>query len=90
MQRHWKELGDYGTLGLELALSVLVGLLGGQWLDRQIGTGPWLTLLGFGFGVMAGFRSLWRALQRANRAAERADEEELEARRRYHGRGPEP
>lgn len=90
MQHHWKEIGGYGTLGLEIALSVLVGLLGGQWLDGRLGTGPWLTLLGACFGVATGFRFLWRALRRANREAARADEEEREERRRYHARGPRP
>ncbi len=90
MQHHWKELGSYGTLGLELALSVLFGLLGGQWLDGKLGTGPWLALFGFGFGVAAGFRALWRALRRANREADLADEEEREERRRYHARGRRP
>lgn len=87
MQKYWKELGKHGTLGLEFALSVLVGLFGGRWLDGWLGTGPWLSVCGFGFGVAAGFRALWRALQQANRDAARADEEEREARRRYHQRG---
>jgi ATP synthase protein I len=84
VQHHWKDIGSYGTVGLELALSVLFGLLGGQWLDGKLGTEPWLAGLGFGFGVAAGFRALWRALLRANRDADRLDAEEREARRRYH------
>ena len=29
MQQDWKALGNYGTLGMEIALSVVVGLFGG-------------------------------------------------------------
>lgn len=84
MHNHWKGLGRYSTVGLELALSVLIGLFGGQWLDEKLGTGGWLTFLGLALGVTAGFRSLWQQLQRANRDAERQEREERERRERYH------
>lgn len=81
-----KGLGTYGTVGLEFALSVLFGLFGGQWLDKKLGTAPWLTLIGLGFGMAAGIRSLWRALQAAQREIEEEDRLELEARKKYHER----
>ena len=84
MQQHWKGVGAYATVGLELGLSILVGLYGGWWLDKKLGSGPWLTLVGLGFGIAAGFRALWRALQQANRDADRMDRQEREARERYH------
>jgi F0F1-type ATP synthase assembly protein I len=84
VQQHWKGLGTYGTVGLELALSVFVGLFGGQWLDRRFGTEPWLTLLGLAFGAAAGFRSLWRALDKMNREAEKEEARARELRRKYH------
>ena len=86
MQHHWKGLGIYGTVGIEFVLSVLVGIWGGQWLDGRFGTEPWFMVVGFGFGVAAGFRGLWRALARANRELERQEQREREKRRRYHER----
>ncbi len=86
MQQHWKGLGTYGSIGLELAISVFVGLLGGYWLDGKLGSEPWLTLVGLGVGAAAGFRSLWRATQKMNRQAEREDERAREERRKYHER----
>lgn len=83
MQQHWKSAGAYSTLGLEIALSVIVGLLFGQWLDKKFQTGGWLTALWFVFGLVAGGRALYRALQRANREAEREEREAEEARRKY-------
>ncbi len=40
-------------LGLTLAITVLVGLGVGYWLDDRLGTRPWLLLLGacLGFGA---------------------------------------
>jgi ATP synthase protein I len=73
VQQYWKGVGRYGTVGLEFALSVLLGLFVGQWLDKRFHTHGILTLVGFGYGLAAGGRAIWRALKRANREAE--DEE---------------
>lgn len=83
MQHYWKGLGSYGTVGLEFALSVIVGLLAGQWLDKKLGTDGWLTFIGLAYGIAAGGRALYRALQRANREAEELDRKEREARKQY-------
>lgn len=82
MKQNWKGLGTYGTVGLELALSVLLGLFVGSWLDRKLGT-RWIALVGFGFGLAAGVRTLWRAVRQANQDAERMDREEREARKKF-------
>jgi ATP synthase protein I len=60
------------SVGLELGISVLVGLLIGMFLDRELGTTPWLMLLWLGFGFAAGFRGVLRAVRRADREAETA------------------
>jgi ATP synthase protein I len=58
------------SVGLELGLSVAIGLLIGIYMDRWLGTEPWLMLLWLAFGVFAGFRGVFRAVARADRAAE--------------------
>ncbi len=58
------------SVGLELGLSVIIGLLIGYFLDQKLGTQPWLMLLMLGFGLVAGFRGVLRAVKRAERAAE--------------------
>ena len=60
MQHSWKELGSFGTVGLELALSVLFGLFAGRWIDRKLDTANWFTFLGLGFGIAAGCRAVGR------------------------------
>jgi len=62
----------FSTVGLELGISVLLGLFVGQWLDRRLGTEPWLLLLFLGFGMVAGFRSVFRLLRDLN-AGERQE-----------------
>jgi len=57
------------SVGLELGLSVAIGLLIGWWLDQHLGTQPWLMLLWLVFGLAAGFRGVVRAVKRADRAA---------------------
>lgn len=84
MQQHWKGIGSYGTVGLEFALSVLFGLAVGHWLDEKVEAGGWLTVIGFGFGLAAGARAIYRALLRANKEAEEAERQDQEARRKYH------
>jgi len=54
----------FSSMGLELGLSVLVGLFIGQWLDKRFGTAPWLLLLFLIFGMVAGFRSIFRLLKK--------------------------
>jgi ATP synthase protein I len=79
VQEDWKSVGSYGTVGLEFAVSVLVGFAGGRWLDRYLGTDPWFLIIASTFGLMTGARFLWRALKRANQEADAAAEKEQAA-----------
>lgn len=83
MQQDWKGLGGPGTLGIEIALSVAVGLLGGSWLDKKFGTAPWLTVIGLGYGLAAAGRALYRALKDARRELEALEKKEAEERKRF-------
>lgn len=55
-------LGPYAGIGMVLFVSVLGGTVGGIFLDRWLGSTPWLTLLGIFLGMGAGFVSLFRTL----------------------------
>jgi ATP synthase protein I len=50
--------------GLEFALCVLLGVAFGYYLDRWLGTEPWLLLVFMGFGFAAGLRVLLRVSKR--------------------------
>jgi F0F1-type ATP synthase assembly protein I len=84
VQQHWKSIASYSTVGLEFAGSVLFGLFFGRWLDGRFGTGQVLTFVGLGIGMLAGYRTVWRALKLANREAEREEQAEKESRKQFH------
>ncbi len=63
------------SVGLELGISVIIGMLFGYWLDRKIGTEPWMMILFLVLGLVAGMRGVIRAVQRSDRAAARDAEE---------------
>ena len=67
----FRELGKYSALGLEMALSVVIGMGIGYYLDRWLGTGPWLMIVWIGLGFAAGVRSLYRAAVRSGKDLER-------------------
>jgi ATP synthase protein I len=75
-----KGLGDFGTVGLELVISILAGFFGGRWLDGKLGTHGWFALIGFVLGTIAGFRSLYRAAVKMRKETEAEDERERRAR----------
>jgi ATP synthase protein I len=58
-----------------MALSVVIGLGIGYYLDKWLGTAPWLMILWMGFGFAAGVRSLYRAAVRSGKDIEKDEEE---------------
>ncbi len=69
--------GKYAGLGLQFALSILLFLYVGQWVDRRVGTRGVFAVLGAFLGFGAAFYSIYRSLM-----ADQRREEEAEARRR--------
>ncbi len=57
-----REIGPYIDLGMSMAVSMTVGVLGGLWLDKKIHTTPLFLLIGFFFGATAGFWSIYRTV----------------------------
>lgn len=70
----YRELGKYSALGLEMAMSVIIGLAIGYYLDKWLGTTPWLTVIWIGLGFAAGVRSLYRAALRSEKDLEKDEE----------------
>lgn len=61
------------SVGIELAVSVILPTLLGSWLDAKAGTGPWLMIALLVLGFVAGLRGVMRAVKRFDREAAREE-----------------
>lgn len=67
-------VGRVGAVGAELVAAILLGWLGGRWLDGWLGTG-WIQWLGLVLGLAAGFLSLSRLARRLRRELDAPSDE---------------
>ena len=49
------------SVGIALVMSTVIGLAGGYYADRWLGTAPWLAMIGLGVAIAAGFVNLFRS-----------------------------
>lgn len=61
-----KGLAFAARVGMELVVATMLGTFLGYLLDRYLGTKPWLLVLGVVVGAIAGFRNVYRTVQRMN------------------------
>jgi ATP synthase protein I len=62
----------YAGLGLQFALSIVLFLFVGKWLDAKLGTSPWLLVAGVFLGATAGFYSIYHRLMADQRKEDEA------------------
>jgi ATP synthase protein I len=55
------EFAPYLTLGLQLAIAVILFFFIGRWLDGVFGTSPWLMIVGLLLGTIGGFVQFFRS-----------------------------
>jgi ATP synthase protein I len=51
---------DAGTIGIQLVVSTFIGLGMGYYLDKWLGTEPWMLLIFLILGIVAGFQNVYR------------------------------
>jgi F0F1-type ATP synthase assembly protein I len=56
------EFAPYLTLGIQLAIAVVVFFFLGRWLDDMFGTSPWLMIAGLVVGTAGGFIQFFRTV----------------------------
>lgn len=59
-----RTLGALSAVGISFVLAIAIGVGGGIWLDRQLGTSPWLLFLGLILGFTAGVVNIYKATRR--------------------------
>jgi ATP synthase protein I len=72
-KKMWGVAASTGAVGLEIAVAIGIGYLGGQYLDRRLGVAPWLTWVGFAAGVGAGIKALMRVVRSYQKSLEEED-----------------
>ncbi|MDT9546540.1 MAG: AtpZ/AtpI family protein [Chlorobium sp.] len=65
--RSVRALSDYIGLGVQIAASFAFFVMLGYWADLQLGTSPWLFLLGVILGMVGMGLVLMKVLKSANR-----------------------
>ncbi len=70
-QRMWELAGKYSARGIELVIALVLPTLVGVYLDRRLGTTPWLLLAGLVVGIGAGSRAIMHVVKLARRDDER-------------------
>ncbi len=53
------------TVGISMVIATVIGLFIGIWLDKRLGTTPWLTGIFLLVGIIAGFRNLFYYVKRS-------------------------
>jgi F0F1-type ATP synthase assembly protein I len=69
---------DFGAIPFQLAFSLLAGVYGGEWLDKKLGSAPWLLITGVLLGAGLSFYSIYEKLS----AVQARDDADRKARRK--------
>ena len=63
----WRQATRYGAVGLEMGIAVLIGIVGGQYLDDWLDTEPVFFWVGFALGLGAAATAIYDAARSAKR-----------------------
>ena len=63
-------IGQFLTLGLQLAIAVVVFFFLGRWLDEKFETTPVLTLIGAGLGIAGGMVKFFKTAMMIGKQAD--------------------
>jgi ATP synthase protein I len=60
--RRWEAALRFIGVGWFIGISILLGVLGGLWLDNKFGTKPILVIVGLILGLVVAFYGVYRML----------------------------
>ena len=64
-----RKVGPYLNIGGVIAGCLLIGVLGGHWLDKKYGTEPWFLLGGSLLGITSGFYHFFKIVLNIGKSA---------------------
>lgn len=72
----YREVGPYLGLGLQLAATIVIMVLIGDWIDKKYGTSPlWTIITGF-LGITTGMYQLIKTVLHLQKRSEKKDNPE--------------
>lgn len=70
----FKSMGFLSSLGINMVVSTLIGLAMGHYLDKWLGTAPWMLVIFLIFGIIAGFRNIFILTNRELKRQQESDD----------------
>ena len=70
---------DLASIGITLALAIVIGYFGGKWIGGKLGNADIGSYIGFALGTAAGFMEMFRSIARWNRKLERMEKQRRDA-----------
>ncbi|MBC8344190.1 MAG: AtpZ/AtpI family protein [Bacteroidetes bacterium] len=74
----WSNAANYSHLGITLAIMILLGFFGGNWLDKKLGWEPVFTISGAFLGATGGFLNLIKTLNEMRKKDENSERDQSE------------
>ncbi len=62
--KEYIERTSYMMVGVQFALSIIIGVVIGYYLDKRLSTFPWMTIFWLLIGFAAGLKNLYRELKK--------------------------
>ena len=70
-KKMWKQAGRFGAVGLEMGIAVVIGMLGGDFLDTELDTEPVFFWIGFALGLAAAAKAVVDAARQVKKSWEK-------------------
>ena len=70
---------DLASIGITLALAIVIGYFGGKWIGGKLGNADIGSYIGFALGTAAGFIEMFQSVARWNRQMERMEKKRRDA-----------
>jgi len=67
-KKMWRSAGSFAAVGLEMGFALVLGMLGGWYLDGKLETEPLFFWIGFGLGLAAAAKAVYDGARRARKA----------------------